>query len=85
MLFRMSYKIESSAYRYVYEFYRYSEGKVMVRLYQADYDAATNTFSKIASDVSDFYISNFAFRKIVGNFENLLNVKMIDKEAGYTE
>ena len=85
MLFRMSYKIESSAYRYVYEFYRYSEGKVMVRLYQADYDAATNTFSKIASDVSDFYISNFAFRKIVSNFENLLNVKMIDREAGYTE
>ncbi len=83
MLFRMSYKIESSAYRYVYEFYRYGEGKVMVRLYQADYDAETNTFSKVAGDVSDFYISNFAFRKIVSNFNALLNVEIIDKEAGY--
>jgi hypothetical protein len=85
MLFRMSYKIESSAHRYVYEFYRYSEGKVMVRLYQADYDKETNSFSKVAGDVSDFYISNFAFRKIVNNFVNLMNVQMIDKEAGYQE
>lgn len=85
MLFRMSYKIESSAYRYVYEFYRYGEGRVMVRLYQADYDKATNTFSKLAGDVSDFYISNFAFRKIIGNFQNLMNVEMIDKEVGYPE
>ncbi len=85
MLFRMSYKIESSAHRYVYEFYRYAEGRVMVRLYQADYDATTNTYSKIAGDVSDFYISNFAFRKIVSNFSDLLNVKMIDKEVGYPE
>ena len=85
MLFRMSYKIESSAYRYVYEFYRYGEGRVMVRLYQANYDAETNTYSNIAADVSDFYISNFAFRKIVTNFQNLMNAEMIDKEAGYPE
>ncbi len=85
MLFRMSYKIESSAYRYVYEFYRYAENRVMVRLYQADYDAATNTYSKETTAVADFYISNFAFRKIVNNFTELLNVKMIDKEVGYPE
>ena len=57
----------------------------MVRLYQANYDAATNTYSNIASDVSDFYISNFAFRKIITNFQNLMNAEMIDKEVGYPE
>ena len=83
MLFRMSYKIESSASRYVYEFYRYSEGRVMVRLYQASYDDQTNSYSNMTTAVSDFYISNFAFRKIINNFLNLLNVEMIDKEIGY--
>ena len=85
MLFRMSYKIESSAYRYVYEFYRYDEGRVMVKLYQANYDASTNTYTPVSTPVSDFYISNFAFRKIVNNFVKLLNVEMIDAEQGYPD
>ncbi len=85
MVFRMSYKIESSADRYVYEFYRYDEGRVMVRLYQASYNDETNTYSAPTTAVSDFYISNFAFRKIVTNFVKLLNVEMIDQEVGYPE
>jgi len=87
MLFRMSFKIpESSAWYYVYEFYRYDDGRVMVKLYQASYEADTNTYTpKEFTVVSDFYISNFAFRKIVNNFISLLNVEIIDMEVGYPE
>ena len=85
MLFRMSYKLESNPKRYVYEFYRYSEGAVLVKLYLANYDSSTGEYTGAASDVSDFYISNFAFRKMVNNFVSLLNVEIIDKEAGYPD
>ena len=85
MLFRMSFKLESSAWRYVYEFYRYDDNRVMVRLYQATYDATTNTYTQKTTPVSDFYISNFAFRKMVNNYVSLMNVETIDKEVGYPE
>lgn len=85
MVFRMSYKLDSETQRYVYEFYRYSESRVMVRLYLADYNAATNEYSNVRNSVSDFHISNFALRKIVNNFKALMNLEMIDKELGYPE
>jgi len=40
---------------------------------------------KSGNGMTLFYISNCAFRKIIGNFQNLMNVEMIDKEVGYPE
>ena len=88
MLFRMSYKLSApnaSAYRYVYEFYRYSDSRVLVKLYQASYDKTTGTYSERSTPVADFYISNFAFQKIVNNFVAVLNLQQIDKEEGYID
>jgi len=85
MLFRMSYKIGQKPYRYVYEYYRFDDQRVLVKLYKASYDESSNTYTQIGGAVSDFYISNFAFRKIVKNFVNLLDVKDIDREVGYPE
>ena len=45
----------------------------MVSVYNPGYD---NT-------VSDFYITTFAFKKIVNNFDKLLNGVTIDSESAY--
>ncbi len=83
MIFRMSFKLSSSAWRYVYEFYRYDDNRVMVRVYQASYDSATHAYTQKTTPVSDFYISTFSAKKIISNFRGVLNGVDIDKETAY--
>lgn len=80
MVMRFSVKLDSSAFRYVYEFYRISDRRVMVSIYQADSEGNKKTVP-----VSDFYLSTYAFKKIVSGFWSLLNAEEIDTDAGYVE
>ena len=82
VLMRMSFKLSSSGMPYVYEFYRYDDRCVMVRIYQESYNAATGEY-KTTTPVSDFYISTFAFKKLVNHFIDVMNTVDIDKENAY--
>lgn len=66
----------SSAYSYNYDFYRIDDRRVMVSLYRADGE------TKIG-EVSDFYITTLAFKKLVTNFTNLLNGVELNADRGY--
>lgn len=78
LLMRFSFKVPgSSAYPYVYEFYRIDDRRVMVSVYRLGTDGVH------INEVSDFFISIFAFKKMVRNFVNLLNGAEINVDSGY--
>lgn len=68
---------KSSAYPYTYDFYRMDDRRIMVCIYRQ------NSAGVKINEVSDFYISAFAFKKIVRNFVNLLNGIEINVDQGY--
>lgn len=80
LVMRMTLDIKSSAYTYVYEFYRADDRRVLVSIYQQDANGNIAT-----TPVSDFYISTFAFKKIVTNFVGLLNAEKIAPDVGYPD
>ena len=85
MIMRLSVKLRqnnpnASPYRYVYEFYRCDVNRIMVRLYQADENG-----NMVTDSVSDFYLTNLAFKKIVFNFYKILNAKVVDNELPYPD
>ncbi len=67
--------------RYAYDFYRVSNRRVMVDLYRVD--ASGNRLENSEDNVSGFYISTFAARKIINGFCSLLNGQTIDQNTGY--
>ena len=74
VLMKFTFTVEGSAKEeYTYEFRRIDDRRVMVSLSNPGYN---NT-------VSDFYITTFAFKKIVTNFDRLLNGITIDPESAY--
>jgi hypothetical protein len=77
---KFSFKIAKSEYsKYTYEFYRYKDRRVLVRLYPVNSEG-----NKVeAREVSEFYISTFAFKKIVGNFLTVLNGEELDIDKVY--
>lgn len=83
MVMRLSFKLSSSAWRYVYEFYRYDDRRVLVRLYQATYDEQTHEYVQKTTPVSDFYVSTFAFKKLADKYTQLMNAEIIEKEEAY--
>ena len=70
----------ASGFTYVYDFYRASDRKVMVALYQVYSDGTV-----ASSVVSDYYISTPAFKKMVGAYVDFLNGKVIDGEVPYPD
>jgi len=86
LLMRLTLKLDSekaqntSPYSHVYEFYRCNDRRVMVRLYEVD-----DSGSIISGDVTDFYVSTLAFKKIVANYFALLNGERIDAETAYPD
>lgn len=81
----MSIKVKTkgdnaSPYYYVYEFYRATDRKVMVRLYQVDGTGAVKT-----APVSDFYLSTQSFKRVVYAYLSLFNAKDIDFEIPYPD
>ena len=88
-LMRMRFKLSAfeggrsnqySDYYYVYEFYRISDRRVMVRLYQEDDGGVMK-----GSAVSDFCISTTSFKKIVNGYLGILNGIEIDENDVYTD
>ncbi len=79
----MSFKFKlkgrnASAFYYVYDFYRCDDRKVMVSMYQANEDGEA-----VSTAVSDFYLSTFSFKKLVGAYLSLLNAKDVDGDVAY--
>lgn len=75
---RISFRLAGSSYFYTYEFFRFGDRCVAVRLYRTD--ASGNA---VSARVSDFYISTLSFKKIVTAYHNLLMGKTVDIGAGY--
>ena len=65
---------------YVYEFYRIDDRRVRVSIHQVDVDG-----NRLTESVDDFYISTFAFKKIVNAFTGILNAEVIDITDGYKD
>ncbi len=70
----MRFGVKGTDNKYCYEFRRIDDRRVMVTLYQID--ATGNEINR----GSDFCISTFAFKKIVYNFNDLLNAEDINGE-----
>ena len=70
--------VKSRAYRYTYEFYKISSRRVMVKISQIS-EAGSVT------EVSDFYVSNFAFEKLCNKYFDLLNKKPVSNETVFTK
>ncbi len=72
--------VQGYKYSYVYEFYRISDRRVMVRLYKTD----ASTGEMVDEAVSDFYISTFAFKKLVSGYMGLMNKEGVDNNIAYS-
>lgn len=69
-----------SSYDYVYEFHRISDRRVMVKLYrESRFDGSIMQ----GSEVSEFYISTFAFKKIVNVYMGILNKQPVSNEEAF--
>lgn len=73
-------------YKYVYEFYRVDDRRVAVKLYKQ------NPGGDIVKDengqeivTTDFYVSTFAFKKLVSKYYELMNAQAVDKESAFTD
>ena len=71
----------TSAYDYVYEFYRVSDRQVLVKLYQQN---RINPDDR-KNAVGDFYISTFSFKKIVNAYFGILNKCDIENDNPYED
>ena len=71
-------KMKNSAYYYTYDFYRFDDRRIMVSLYQSNHLG-----TPVSMQVSDFYITTFALKKLCANYVNLLNGVYIDRDIGY--
>ncbi|MBO5906996.1 MAG: hypothetical protein J6Q85_02440 [Clostridia bacterium] len=79
VLMRISFKVNNSdsLNRYVYEFRRLDDRRVMVTLCKENRDGVRR------NEVSDFYVSTFAFKKIVRSFTEFINGQTVDGDIGY--
>ena len=82
LLMRMSVRLYEgySSSDYVYEYYRISDGQIMVKLCLEDRSTGERTEA-----VSDFYISTFAFKKIVNCYLGILNRQNINGDIPYVD
>ena len=79
-IFSIHLTVEGKTYNYTYDFYRIDDRRVMVSLYRSDSEG--NMIESLGR-VSDFYISTFAFKRIVNQYIYLLNGKEIDESISY--
>ena len=78
-LMKLSFTVKSSTVldKYCYEFVRLDDRRIMVTFYLED-EYGTRT-----KQVSDFYITDFAFKKIVYAYTSLLSGKAFDADTAY--
>lgn len=77
LMMSFSFDIKGQAYSYVYDFYRIDDRRFMVSLYEE------SPSGQRTSEVYDFYVSTFTFKKIARSFLSLLNGQVIDENEGY--
>ena len=73
-------------WRYVYEFYRVDDRRVAVKLYKENPDGTIvkdENGDKIVT--TDFYVSTFAFKKLVSKYYELVNAQVVDQENAFTD
>ncbi len=75
-------EVKDYKYNYVYEFYRISDRRVMVKLYTTD---STTGIKTEEAEVSDFYISTFAFKKLVNMYTGILNKQDVNGDIPYVD
>lgn len=80
-IFRMHLRVEGKEYYYTYDFYRLDDRRIMVRFYRSDADG--NKIEHLG-EVSDYYVTTFAFKKLVNHYIYLLNGKEVDESVSYT-
>ena len=80
-IFSMAFTLSSSPYGYVYDFYRVSDRRVMVHIYRCDPDG--NALVGAGDEVSGFYVSTFAAKKIINAVSLMLNGENIDVDNAY--
>lgn len=84
LVMRMNLRLEdtknASPYVYVYEYYRIDDRRVRVSIHQE-----TEAGVRVTESVDDFYISTFAFKKIVNAFVGILNAEVLDITQGYKD
>ena len=101
MLMRIKIKLNASNTTdniHVYEFYRYGDRQIMVRMYDGYEVALKDENGKTVTDakgnvvkefvptteaVSDFCITTLAFKKIVANYFTLLNAETVYPDEAY--
>ena len=78
-LMKIAFTVKSSSviYKYVYEFKRLDARRIMVSTYREDYNGVKT------EAVNDFYITDFAFDKIVSAYRYLLSGKAFDADTAY--
>lgn len=82
-IMRMHLKVDGADEYYTYDFYRIDDRRIMVSIYRTD--ANGNRVEKYGEPVSDFYISTFAFKKLVNNYIHLLNGQPVDENVAYPD
>ena len=78
MLARIAFKLTDQNRKYVYEFYRASDRRVLVKIYQADLEG-----NPISEAVSDFSISIATFKKFMGAYDAILNAGKVTGDEPY--
>jgi hypothetical protein len=79
-LMSISFYLKDYHYGYVYDFYRVSDRRVVVHIYKCDLSG--NIIENSDAELSGFYISSFAAKKLVNAFGNLLNGQPVDVNEG---
>ena len=79
-IMRMHVKVDGKENYYTYDFYRIDDRRVMVAHYITDQNG--NKVEHLG-EVSDFYVSTFAFKKLVNHYIYLLNGKPVDENVHY--
>ena len=80
LVLSIRFGVEGKKYYYNYDFYRIDDRRIMVSLYRTD---ASGEMIDSLGAVSDFYISTFAFKRIVNQYICLLNGEKIDESIDY--
>ena len=78
--------VEGKTYDYTYDFYRIDDRRVMVSLYMTTINTEGERVKlDDLMQVSDFYISTFAFKKLVNNYIHILNGMAVDENTNYPD
>ena len=80
-IFSITFTVSGDQFgRYTYDFYRVSDRKVMVHIYERDFSGSHIVSKK---EISGFYISTFAAKKMISAVTSMLNGENIDVNNTY--